>query len=106
MVFTNANRVRLLASLGLTCATGLLGLALLAPTARPGAVVQPQSYDSLHSLAGVRTDATAESPVLILYLDQPSYFEQKLNPSLPWPRELHAQLLRRARPGGRACCGV
>ena len=103
MAITIANRVRLLAALALVILVALLGLALRNPAWRPGSLVQRQSYDSLHSLAGVRTEATMESPVTIVYLDVQSFLDQKQNLGQAWPRDLHAQLLQRlTKAGARA----
>jgi PAS domain S-box-containing protein len=109
MFLTRANRSRLIASLALAVVVALLGFELRNPewrpntTWRPGLLIQRQSYDSLQSLAGVRSEATIQSPVVIVYLDSQSFADQKQNPGQPWPRELHAQLLQRlTKAGARA----
>ena len=100
MAFTKANRTRLLASLALAVLVTLGGLALLNSTWRPGSLIQRQSYDALHALAGVQSEATWKSPVVIVYLDLQSFLDQKQNPGQPWPRELHARLLQRLKQAG------
>ncbi len=100
MKLGQANRTRLLASLALTILVALLGLALLILEWRPGEQFLHGSYDSLHSLSGVRSEATADSPVVIVYLDLHSFLEKKQDPALPWPRELHAQMLNRLTTAG------
>ncbi len=98
MTQSQVKRPRLAAGFLLVLLVALLGLALL------GAVRQDDfaqaSYDSLHSWSGVNWPATDNSPVVIVYLDIPSYTERNLDPAQPWPRELHAQLLRRLKTAG------
>jgi len=95
-----ARRSRLLASLALAGFIALLGLVLRSPDWRPGAVVLQQSYDSLHALSGIRLEATADSPVVLVYLDLQSFLDKGQNPAQPWPRKLHAQLLQRLTVAG------
>jgi two-component system cell cycle sensor histidine kinase/response regulator CckA len=56
------------------------------------------SYDWLHHLNG--ETSLSNSPVVIVYLDLPSYKARGLDPLKPWPRELHAQLLQRLKTNG------
>ena len=58
------------------------------------------SYDALHQLRGANPVELNNSPVVIVYLDLHSYTERNLDPAKPWPRELHAQLLRRLKAAG------
>ncbi len=89
------NRSRLLAALALAVLGALLGLALRAPDGPLGDGLVRTSYDALHVLNGTHTAALAESPVVIVYLDLHSFAAKELDPAHPWPRDLHAQLLRR-----------
>jgi PAS domain S-box-containing protein len=93
MAFPQVTRPRLLAALLLAAGVALLGLALKNNFAST-------SYDLLHSLAGVQSAATADSPVVIVYLDLASFLHEHQDPAQPWPRELHAQLLRRLTRAG------
>jgi len=90
----------MLAALALAVIVGLLGLALRAPDGPLGDGLVRGSYDSLHILIGGRTDALADSPVVIVYLDLNSFRAQGMNPLQPWPRTLHAQLLRKLKTAG------
>ncbi len=67
---------------------GLLGFVLEESCAK-------FSYDQLHAFSGIQRNATADSPVVIVYLDLPTYLNQHRDPTQLWPRELHAQLVRR-----------
>ena len=87
-------------SLVLVGVLALLGLGLRRSDWQPGAAVLRASYDALHSLHGVDFPATDHSPVVIVYLDLPSYTERNLDPAKPWPRALHAELLQRLRAAG------
>jgi PAS domain S-box-containing protein len=97
---TTAIRPHVFVSLALTVLVALLGLMLLDPGWRPGAVILHTSYDSLHSLSGIRSEATTDSPVVLVYLDLKSFLDTGQNPAQPWPRELHAKLLRRLTAAG------
>ena len=66
---------------------GLLGFALEDSCAK-------FSYDKLHAFTGIQRNATADSPVVIVYLDLQAYLSQHRDPTQLWPRELHAQLVR------------
>jgi PAS domain S-box-containing protein len=101
MLPAKANRPRLAAFLALAGATALLGLALLAPSGPQSPALVRTSYDLLHIAAA---DAPATNvPVVIVYLDLPSFLREQRDPSLPWPREFHARLVRRlAREEARA----
>src|SRR5262249_11001155 len=56
------------------------------------------SYDSLHKFGG--TKKLGDSPVILIYLDLASHLQQRQDPARPWPRELHARLLRRLSAAG------
>ncbi len=56
------------------------------------------SYDSLHRWHGQFW--LTSSPVVVVYLDLPSYQQHGLDPLKPWPRALHAQLLQRLTSDG------
>src|SRR5689334_20809524 len=103
MALSNTSRPRLFVAAILALAVAWLGLALRVPGWRPGDLFLHGSYDSLHWLSGIQDQATVDSPVVIVYLDLPSFQQEKQDPARPWPRELHAQLLRRlTRAGARA----
>jgi len=93
MAYTRATRPRLLAALLLAAGVALLGIGLRERFASA-------SYDTLHSLAGVQSAATADSPVVIVYLDLASFLHEHRDPALPWPRELHAKLIQRLTAAG------
>jgi adenylate cyclase len=93
MVSTDARQYRSIAAIALFIVVGGLAI-ILRETAAPWQDVLGQaSYDSLHRLAGQTW--LERSPVVVVYLDLPSYQRQGLDPLKPWPRALHAQLLRR-----------
>src|SRR5690349_16295493 len=98
-----SNRSRLIAALILAALAAVVGLLLNEPGRHLGEAFLHNSYDSLHSLRGTRLDAMGDSPVVIVYLDLHSFDAEKQDPSLPWPRDLHAKLLRRlTKAGARA----
>lgn len=94
------NRSRLVAALALAVLVALLGLVLRAPDGPLGEGLVRASYDSLHVLNGTRMAALAASPVVIVYLDLNSFKAKALDPAHPWPRNLHAQLLRQLQAAG------
>lgn len=93
-------RSRFGATLVVGAAVALLGLLLRDPRWRPGEQFLFASYDSLHSISGPREVALSNSPVVVIYLDLPSFLHARLDPVQPWPREIHAQLLQRLRTAG------
>lgn len=98
-----ANRSRLLASLALTLILVLLGAALCQFKWQPGEAFRNASYDSLHSLHGVNSEVADHSPVVIVYLDLNSFGLLRQDPTQPWSRALHAQLLQMlVQSGARA----
>jgi PAS domain S-box-containing protein len=92
------NRPRVVAATGLAVFSALLGLALRSPRAPVGEALVRASYDTLHMLAPA--PLLTNPPVAVVYLDLPSYQRQGLDPARPWPRELHARLLRRLSEAG------
>lgn len=98
--FSTSTQSRLLTSAMLAACVAMVGWLLLATDWQPAAVIQRASYDALHSFSGSDTQVTGHSPVVIVYLDLNSYAERGLDPSKPWPRELHAELLRRLKSAG------
>ena len=94
------NRSRFLAALALAVLVALLGLVLRVPDGPLGDGLVRASYDSLHVLNGTRTVALAESPVVIVYLDLNSFKARAFDPAHPWPRNMHAQLLRELKAAG------
>ncbi len=61
------------------------------------------SYDNSHRLyVPLHASAGTHDPVILVYLDLESYRQEKQNPTQPWSRALHAQLVRRlTRAGAR-----
>ncbi len=86
---------RVVAAVVAATAVLLLGLALRTEGWRPGDVLLRASYDSLHALSGEAIPASTPWPVVIVYLDLRSHLVEKQDPSRPWPRDLHAALVRR-----------
>ena len=100
MQSTPSNRARLASALALIACTGLLGLTLRLPEGPLGSGLVRASYDTLHQLRGTHQAALDDCPVVIVYLDLNSYKLRGLDPSQPWPRALHAQLLDRLTDAG------
>ena len=92
------NHPRALAAAGLAALLAVLSAWLLTPESRLGARLVRASYDWSQRLLP-ETDAT-NALVVIVYLDLDSYLREKQNPSEPWSRALHAQLLRRLTAAG------
>lgn len=93
-----ANRIRIATAGAILClllACATIGVHSIAPWRN---VLAQSSYDSLHRLSGETW--LADSPVVIVYLDLPSCEKLSLDPLRPWPRALHAQLLRRLTSEG------
>lgn len=93
-----ASRQRFLAGLIVFLLTTGLGLLLTDRETPWRDGFGQASYDSLHRFFG--DTVFTSSPVVIVYLDLPSYKARDLDPLKPWPRELHAQLLRRLTTEG------
>jgi two-component system cell cycle sensor histidine kinase/response regulator CckA len=79
----------------------LLGVWPLFYGASSGSWLEHASYDSLHRLS---TDAmplnAMNAPVVLVYLDPATYRAAGLDPLRPWPRQVHAQLVRRLTEAG------
>lgn len=56
------------------------------------------SYDLLHWLAP--GEISRDFPVAIVYIDLPSHIRLNHDPARPWPRALHAELVRRLKRAG------
>ncbi|HXG47302.1 MAG TPA: CHASE2 domain-containing protein [Methylomirabilota bacterium] len=80
--------------LALACA--LVGLALR----HPGSALVRASYDSYFRWLRLVEGAPADAPVVVVYLDLESYLRERQDPARPWPRALHAQLVRRLTAAG------
>ena len=93
MGIQKANRERVVVGILLFLVTACLGLGLLNRKTPWSDGLAQTSYDSLHYISG--ETSLQNSPVVIVYLDLPSYKLAGLDPLKPWPRALHAQLLRR-----------
>src|SRR5712691_12814866 len=59
------NRSRFLGAVIIAVLTAVSGWLLLEPDWRLGEIFLRNSYDSLHSLGGTRSDAVANSPVVV-----------------------------------------
>src|SRR4051812_28162723 len=94
----DARRHRSIAATVIFFVVGAIGLSLREADAPWQDWLGQASYDSLHRLAG--QNWLEQSPVVVVYLDLPSYHHQGLDPLKPWPRALHAQLLRRLTADG------
>jgi PAS domain S-box-containing protein len=98
MALTDARHYRLLAALVLFMIVGALGFLLREADTPWQDPLGQASYDSLHRITGQAW--LDQSPVVVVYLDLASYQRQELDPLKPWPRALHAQLLRRLTADG------
>ncbi|MBI1177305.1 CHASE2 domain-containing protein [bacterium] len=95
-----STRLRLIASMTLAVGVAGIGLLLLRNAWLPATLWQHASYDTLHSIGGTDLATIDNAPVVVVYLDLNSYIERDLDPAKPWPRDLHAQLLRRLNAAG------
>lgn len=86
--------------LGLAVTLFLVGIWMLQSNARPGVALTRASYDLTFALDSAPVSVLAESPVVIVYLDLESYQKEKQDPTRPWDRALHAQLVRRLKAAG------
>lgn len=100
MAAPNHNRQRLLVALVLVVLLSLLGLGLRAPDGFLGSGLIRASYDTLHQFGGTHREVLDDCPVLIVYLDLNSFKLSGLDPSQPWPRGRHAELLQRLTEAG------
>ncbi len=94
------DRARIVAAAVLAAVVGLLGVSLLDQLSPWGGALSRASYESYFAWFNLGADLPAESPVVIAYLDLESYRSRGLDPAQPWPRELHAQLVRRLKASG------
>jgi adenylate cyclase len=92
-----------LAALALAVFVAVLGFALRAPEGLLGGGWVRASYDSLHIVSGADREALRDCPIVIVYLDLNSFHAEEQNPTLPWPRALHARLLRQLAADGVRC---
>lgn len=80
-----------------------LGFWLLAPAGSQEGTLTRASYDASFRVAGPAEASKGPVPVVLVYLDLDSHLRERQSPSEPWPRGLHAQLVRRlTRAGARA----
>ncbi|EER59231.1 adenylate/guanylate cyclase with Chase sensor [Acidovorax delafieldii 2AN] len=87
---------------GLALAAGLLALLLLwgATFTSPWHALEFKTFDVFTALAAPRRSGL---PLVILAIDEPTF--QELNQPWPFPRSLHARLLRRLHADGAAAVG-
>lgn len=95
---TNHPKCLATAVLAVFCAS--LGLMLLARPSLPGSALTRTSYDSYFRWFDLVEGAPGNCPVVVVYLDLESHLKQRQDQDKPWPRELHAQLVRRLRTAG------
>src|SRR5690349_13883555 len=84
---------------GLATAFCAAAIACLLHSIPEGSWFTKSSYDMLHRLC-VRAAALTNSPVMVVYLDLESYLHERQDPADRWPRDLHAQLVRRLSAAG------
>ncbi len=103
MVIPKATPARGLVALGLAAVVMIAGWSLLLPAWPWAAMFRHGSYDALHQLHGADLSVSSDSPVVIVYLDLNSFGLLQQDPTRPWSRELHAQLLGKlTRAGAKA----
>jgi len=100
MTATPDKRSRFGVALVLGGLLALLGLVLRQPGGWTGDALTRLSYDTLHQMGGTHRAALDDCPVIIVYLDLNSFKLRGLDPSQPWPREMHAGLLQRLTEAG------
>ena len=100
MGILKANRSRAVAALILFILVAVLGIGLRNASNPLSDELAQNSYDCLHIFNSWQQDPPTNSPVVIIYLDLPSYLHERKDPTQPWPRQLHAQLLRRLKAAG------
>lgn len=76
------------------------GLWLLLPRGAQDGLLVRASYDASAILDPGSGRAVDSSPVVLVYLDLESYLRERLSPSEPWPRGMHARLLDRMTAAG------
>jgi len=67
---------------------------------RLGRWLVQSSYDTSLDFALPFTSPLEDSPVVVVYLDLPSYLQEHQDPGKPWDRALHARLLNRLTQAG------
>ncbi len=92
------NRRKFTVFLGLTLA--MVGAWLLLPTGSQEALLSRASYDAAFRFDPGSRYSNGSSPVVLVYLDLDSHLRERLPLSEPWPRELHARLVRRLTAAG------
>lgn len=100
MASSNHNRACFGFALVVTACLALAGVLLHVPDGPLGEGLVHASYDSLHQLRGANRTELNDSPVVIVYLDLNSFGLLKQDPTQPWSRSLHAQLLRKLTQRG------
>ena len=100
MGILKANRSRAVAALILFILVAVLGIGLRNASNPLSDQLAQNSYDCLHIFNSWRHDPPANPPVVIIYLDLPSYLHERQDPTQSWPRQLHAQLLQRLKVAG------
>lgn len=78
----------------------VVGLWLLAPAGSQEGLLTRASYDASFRVAGSAGASKGAVPVVLVYLDLDSHLRERHSPSEPWPRLLHAQLVRRMTAAG------
>ena len=79
---------------------GLAGALLPWLNSSPSLWFEQASYDSYYHLLGLGSGSTTNAEVAIVYIDLDSHRALQLDPSQPWPRKLHGQLLERLHSAG------
>ncbi len=100
MLDPKARRPRVITALIVSAMAALLAVLMLGSQRSVSSLSVRASYDSLHFLSGPDRARVIESPVAIVYLDLNSYVDRGLNPAQPFPRDIHAQLLKRLTTAG------
>lgn len=95
MAAHSSNRNRSLLAMGLVFWLALLGVLLRYSESPLGDGLVRKSYDVLHQWRGAAGDGLRDSPVVIVYLDLNSFNLLNQDPTAPWSRQLHAELLRK-----------
>ncbi|MBI3878596.1 MAG: CHASE2 domain-containing protein [Verrucomicrobia bacterium] len=93
-----ARRLRWVAALAVIALVSALGVLLLLTSWSPGVRLVQASYDLSHQLAGPVVLPGGDP--IIVYLDLQSHLTENQDPARPWPRALHARLLRRLTAAG------
>ena len=101
MFRARSDRKRIVTASVVAVVLGLLGSRLLVPSSPLGSALSRISYDGYYAWFGFGPEEPlAEGPVMVVYLDLDSFRAQGLPAAQPWPRQSHAQLLRRLTDAG------